>query len=60
MLFSEYLKEFKDYREADLMMIDANEAIDIENKHIKEFYNYCEEKKINMVLNDLSRYYCNW
>ena len=45
MLFSEYLKEFKDYREDDLMMIDANEAIDIENKHIKEFYNYCEEKK---------------
>ena len=27
MLFSEYLKEFKDYREDDLMMIDANDGV---------------------------------
>ena len=57
MLFSEYLKKFKNYEEADLMAIDVNEAIDIENKYIKEFYNYCNDKKINLVLNDLDRYY---
>ena len=49
MLFSEYLKEFKDYREDDLMMIDANEAIDIENKHIK-IISFSIEPSENIIL----------
>lgn len=57
MLFSTWLKKFKCYDESDLNMIDANVAIELENKYIKEFYDYCEKINANMCLNDLDRYY---
>ena len=57
MLFSSWLKRFKGYSERDLRSIYLDDAIELENKYIEEFYSYCKEMNASMCLNDLDRYY---